>query len=233
MPVPLVSEAGGQSKGYGHADPMKAGRRSTGSPAQKNSRHIKKIPILSPLKHFATILLMGILFFNWYGYQLLSNYWQDRADRRLEASFDKNNFDESQLISLKIPLTSLSYYNSSNGFERVDGQIEIGGVRYKYVKRRIFQDSLELLCIPNLTAMQLQTAKNDFFRQVNDLQQQNQGKKNNSHSTRDNIKDYCPAAAGTMVPDVRLASAPSTTFYISSPLPSRYTPIAENPPELL
>ena len=176
---------------------------------------------------------MGILFFNWYGYQLLSNYWQDRADRRLEASFDKSNFDESQLISLKVPLTSLSYYNSSNGFERVDGQIEIGGVHYKYVKRRIFQDSLELLCIPNLTAMQLQTAKNDFFRQVNDLQQQNQGKKNNSHSTRDNIKDYCPTAAGTMIPDLLLASARSTTFYISSPLPSRYTPIAENPPEQL
>src|ERR1700743_2852942 len=120
---------------------------------------------------------MGILFFNWYGYQLLSNYWQNQADRRLEASLDQNNFDESQLVSVKVPLTTLSYYNSSTGFERVDGQIDIGGVHYKYVKRRIFQDSLELLCIPNMTAMKLQSAKNEFFRQVNDLQQQNQGKR--------------------------------------------------------
>jgi len=51
---------------------------------------------------------MGILFFNWYGYQLLSNYWQDRAERRLEASLDQNNYDESALISFKVPLTSLA-----------------------------------------------------------------------------------------------------------------------------
>jgi hypothetical protein len=175
---------------------------------------------------------MGVLFFNWYGYQLLSNYWQDRADRRLEASLDKNNYDESLLVSVKIPITSLSYYNSSTGFERVDGQIEFGGVRYKYVKRRILQDSLELLCIPNMTAMKLQTAKNDFFRQVNDLQQQSQGKKNNSHSTSESSKDYCPAAAGTIVPDALEAiMAPATSPNTSSRLPSLFAATAENPPE--
>jgi hypothetical protein len=175
---------------------------------------------------------MGVLFFNWYGYQLLSNYWQDRADRRLEASLDKNNFDESLLVSVKIPITSLSYYNSSTGFERVDGQIEIGGVRYKYVKRRILQDSLELLCIPNMTAMKLQTAKNDFFRQVNDLQQQSQGKKNNAHSTSEISKDYCPAAAGMIVPDALIAiMAPAANPYTPSRLPSLFAATAENPPE--
>jgi hypothetical protein len=187
-----------------------------------------------PLKRLATILLMGILFFNWYGYQLVNNYWQDRADRKLEASFDKDNFDESQLVSLKIPLTSLSYHNSSNAFERVDGQIEIAGIHYKYVKRRIFQDSLELLCIPNLAAMKLQTAKNDFFRQVNDLQQQGQQKKNNNHSVKDSSKDYCPGTKGTVVPDALIATLkPSTGCYGPSRLPSRYSPTAENPPELL
>ena len=175
---------------------------------------------------------MGILFFNWYGYQLLSNYWQDRADRRLEASFDKNNFDESQLISLKIPLTSLAYYNSSPGFERVNGQIEIAGVHYKYVKRRIFKDSLEVLCIPNMASMKLRTAKNDFFRQVNDLQQQSQGKKNNAHPVKNSSKDYRPVIAGTLVPDARaMAAAPASGLYNPARLPSRYLPIAENPPE--
>lgn len=185
------------------------------------------------MKRFAAILLMGILFFNWYGYQLLSSYWQNRSDRRLEASFDKDNFDDSQLISLKIPLTTLSYYSGSTSFERVDGQIDIHGVHYKYVKRRIFQDSLELLCIPNMAAMKLQTAKNDFFRQVNDLQQQSQGKKSNAHPVKDNSKDYCPST-GAIVADAWAATAaPSTGLYAPSRLPSRYAPIAENPPEQL
>jgi hypothetical protein len=118
---------------------------------------------------------MGILFFNWYGYKLLSFYLEDTANRQLEARLDQDRFDESQLISIKVPSTHLSYYNSSAKFERVDGQIEVNGVQYKYVKRRLFNDSLELL----------QTARNQFFQLVNDIQQQDgQGKKANHSLTK-------------------------------------------------
>jgi hypothetical protein len=186
------------------------------------------------LKRLAAILLMGVLFFNWYGYQLLSNYWQDQAERKLEANFDRNDFDESALISFKIPLTTLAYFNSSTGFERVNGKIDIGGVRYQYVKRRIYGDSLEVLCIPNLTSIKLRTASNDFFRQVNDLQQQNQSKKNSTHPVRDISKDYRPATASFVVPDAfSLAAAKAFGLYAPSQLPSIYAPTAENPPEQL
>lgn len=186
------------------------------------------------LKRLAAILLVGVLFFNWYGYQLLSNYWQDRAERRLEASFDQNNYDESALISFKVPLTALAYFNYSAGYVRVNGQIDIGGVRYQYVKRRIYGDSLEVLCLPNLVSMNLQNASIDFFRQVNDLQQQSQGKKNTTHSVKDNSKDYRPATTGVVIPEVfATAVVRVTNLYASSRLPSVYSPIAENPPEQL
>jgi len=135
------------------------------------------------MKRIAAILLMGILCFNWYGYRLLTSWLEGKADRQLEASLDEDRYDESQLISIKVPSSHLSYYNSSAQFERVDGQIEVGGVQYKYVKRRLFNDSLEMLCIPNHTAMGLQTARNEFFQLVNDVQQHNgQSKKSDSHS---------------------------------------------------
>jgi hypothetical protein len=174
---------------------------------------------------------MGMLFFNWYGYQLLSAYWEQRADNRLEASLDRNEYNEAQLVSIKIPVTDLSYYNSSTTFERVDGTIDVGGVQYKYVKRRIFKDSLELLCIPNMTAMQLRQSKNDFFRQVNDLQQQtNQGKKHNT-TTNDISKDYTPTAMDITVPALTAASMPALSIFGSPDLPSRYVPTAEMPPD--
>jgi hypothetical protein len=137
---------------------------------------------LESLKRIVAILLMGILCFNWCGYRLLDGYLESRADRQLEATLDQDGYDDAQLLLIKIPSTHLSYYNSSERFERVDGQIEVGGIQYKYVKRRLFNDSLELLCIPNHTAMQLQAAKNEFFKLVNDLQPEGQGKKNGSHS---------------------------------------------------
>lgn len=124
---------------------------------------------------------MGVLLFNWAGYRLLTAYWEDRANTRLEAQIDENSYDETQLISVKIPAGHLSSYTHSSDFERVDGQVEIGGVQYKYVKRRLFNDSLQLLCIPNQRAMGLRTARNEFFRLVNDLQRNGKGGKSDQH----------------------------------------------------
>jgi hypothetical protein len=124
---------------------------------------------------------MGILLFNWSGYRLLTAYWENKANTRLEAQIDENGYDESQLISIKIPTGHISSYSHAGAFERVDGQVEIGGIQYKYVKRRLYNDSIELLCIPNHSAMGVQTARNEFFRLVNDLQHNNKGGKSDQH----------------------------------------------------
>jgi hypothetical protein len=185
------------------------------------------------LKQTAAILLIGVLFFNWYGYQVLTTYWQHRAETKLVARLDRNDYEDAQLLSIKVPITALTYYNSSTTFERVDGQIDLNGVHYNYVKRRIFKDSLELLCIPNTTATNLQKAKNEFFRQVNDLQQQSQGKKNNSTPVKDFSKDYTPTAMDITVPAVRTTPSVAAGTFAACQLPSRYTPTAERPPDAL
>jgi hypothetical protein len=134
------------------------------------------------LKKTAAILLLGILLFNWCGYRIVAAYFENRADLRLEAQLDDNNYDALQLISIKVPLTHLPYWSNSVQFLRVDGEIEIEGIQYKYCKSRLFNDSLELLCIPNQSAMNMQMAKNDIFKLINDLQHNGQKEKSSSHS---------------------------------------------------
>lgn len=111
------------------------------------------------LKKIATISLLCILLFSLFGYRLLIASLLDMADRDMDARLNQSAYDESQLISFKVPMTRLSYYNPSEQWERIDGSIEIGNVFYKYVKRRIVDDSLEVLCIPNSTATKLQVMK--------------------------------------------------------------------------
>src|ERR1700733_8110979 len=106
---------------------------------------------------------MGILLFNWLGYRVLNDFMQDRANLQLQSQLDLRHYDESQLVSFKMPATSLAYYNNSAIFERVDGQIEINGIPYQYVKRRIYNDSIEFLCIPNQTALKLRVSGEDYF----------------------------------------------------------------------
>lgn len=151
------------------------------------------------MKKLAAILLSGILLFNWLGYRLLTTWLENRADSRLEAQLDANQYDESQLISFKIPLTHLSYWTNSTQYQTARGHIEIGGIQYEYCKRRIFNDSLEVLCIPNQAVTKIKMAGADFFKLVNNLhtgQEKKQGQSQNSskHFTGD---DYTPAPALT------------------------------------
>ena len=140
------------------------------------------------MKRIAAILLLGLLLFNWIGYQVYTAILQDHADKAMVASLDENNYSDADLISIKIPAVHLSGYVNSKEFQRIDGTVDIEGVQYNYVKRRYTQDSLELLCIPNRTSTSLQTAKNEFFKLVNDLQHPGQSKKADQHSN--NFKGF-------------------------------------------
>jgi hypothetical protein len=186
------------------------------------------------LKKIAAILLAGILFFNWYGYHMVSAWLESRAGRQLEARLDENRYDESQLILVKVPATSLSYYNISSRFERVDGRVEIGGVQYKYVKRRIINDFIEYLCIPDHAAMDLKMARDEFFKQVNDLQQHNGAGKKTGHSlTKTFAPDYLCQEPDGFGPAVSVVREDITGIYTADRLRSLYTPTPENPPDFI
>ena len=109
------------------------------------------------------------------------DFMQKQANKQLEVALDDNNYDESQLIELKVPV-NLPYQTSWSSYQRYDGEIEISGVKYKYVKRKLANDTLYLKCIPNTKEMKLQTAKNDFFKLTNDLVQNKNPKKADNSS---------------------------------------------------
>jgi hypothetical protein len=131
------------------------------------------------MKRLAAILLLGIFSFNLFGYRFIASFLENMENEKMELAFDENNYSENQLISIKQP-TNLPYYQNSKTFQRIDGEIEIEGVYYKYVKCRIYNDSLELLCVPNTGKMKIQAAKADFSKLASDFQQSNNKKKSSS-----------------------------------------------------
>ena len=152
---------------------------------------------------------------------------------QLEAKLDNNSYEESQLILIKIPVTQLSYYNSSREFDRVDGQVEMNGIQYKFVKRRLYNDSLELYCIPNHTAMALREAKNNIFKLVSDLQSNTSEKKSGAHpdiSKTFPIDDYTISDALAGVDPHRIIM--KREFHYAEALSSLYQFIVEHPPDV-
>jgi hypothetical protein len=143
------------------------------------------------LKRTASILLLGILLFNWCGYRLFLSYLENKADIRLETNLDQENYNEADLVTIKIA-NDIPYYTANSPvFERVDGEVTIKGVSYKYVKRRMYNDSLELLCIPNVEKTGLQNAKDKLFLLANDLANDNSSKKSSHpHLAKFSVQDF-------------------------------------------
>ena len=159
----------------------------------------RKIPTLNScfdcLKRTAAILFFAILLFNWFGYRLVIDYVQQQHTRELQAQFDENEYDDSQLISVKTHYP-LPYLVNSAGFERWDGEVDIDGILYKYVKRRFVNDSIEFLCVPDHKTMQLQTARDNFFRLANDLQQNRQPDNTTLPAFKNLLNDFCEEIKG-------------------------------------
>ncbi len=142
------------------------------------------------MKSAAALFLITLFLFNLIGYRLLVSYMQQKANAQLEVTLDKHIYNDAQLTELKVPL-HLPYQADWSSYERCTGEIEIQGVLYKYVKRKICNDTLYVMCIQNTTKMHLETAKNDFFKSVNDLNQDSKSKKtDNSKSYKIMVSEY-------------------------------------------
>jgi hypothetical protein len=107
------------------------------------------------------------------------NWMQHRADSKLEARLDINDYNEASLIEIKVPL-DLPYQNDWKDFERYDGEVTVDGQHYKYVKRKVQDGMMVLKCIPNESKRQIESARDHFFQFANDLQNNSGEKKSDS-----------------------------------------------------
>ena len=179
------------------------------------------------MRQLTAISLILIFLFNLAGCRVLLQYWEVQENTKLEVKLDRQQYNDEDLVEIKIPI-HLPYHNNWNDFERYDGEIDIDGVHYKYVKRKICNDSLVLLCIPNEIKTKISTARDEFFSLVNDLQK-DAGNAKSSHpslsfqfSAGDYIgqqtEDWSIAAISNVISYCTVVStSPLLSISISSP----------------
>ena len=120
------------------------------------------------LNRLTAIFLTILFLFNLIGYKAFFYYAQQKADLQYEAILNTQQYDESNMITLRVDL-NMPYLAENTHFERVDGEITIEGHIYKYVKRRIVDGQLVLLCLPDHQKTKLQSARQEFFAYANNL----------------------------------------------------------------
>ena len=184
------------------------------------------------MRKVAAILLICLLLFNWYGYRFVTNYLQKKADRLLESRIDVNDYDESQLIEIKVAL-NMPYQSNWANFERHYGEIEINGKIYTYVKRKVEDGYLILKCIPNIAKQNIRNADNILFNINNGLDQEHSGSKNDlpvNSVIKNFLSDYDDFSSDYSLPGFS-SSEKQYLRYKDSFFDSITLPVAEQPPE--
>jgi hypothetical protein len=116
----------------------------------------------------ATISLLTVLLFNWVGYWLFISWCEGRETARWESRLEREEYDREQLILFKVPAASIPYATASADFQRADGELETGNIHYRYVWKRLYNDSVEFLCVPDTEAGRLQQAKTEIIHLTTD-----------------------------------------------------------------
>ena len=183
------------------------------------------------MKHLTAILLIVLLFFNWYGYRIITGIIQKQADQQLAIQLDNHYYDESELIELKVEL-QVPYQKQDAEFERHYGEIEIDGKSYTYVKRKIENGFLILKCIPNYQRDKLKTANADFLKMVVGLNHEKNNDKQNTPSI--SLKNFWSEYNNQFFNIEMQAAYIIKTKYFLHPAPSLYStylPPLHQPPK--
>lgn len=138
------------------------------------------------MRKTAAILLTLILLFNLGGYRIVIDLIQQEADTKLETKLDNSEYDESQLIEIRVTM-NMPYQQRYTEFERHYGEIEIDGKSYTYVKRKIEGDVLILKCIANQSKEELNSIKNDLAKANSNTGMDHSGKNSQQKSFAKNL----------------------------------------------
>jgi hypothetical protein len=109
-----------------------------------------------------------------------------KYDAEMLEKFDSENYDDSQLVTIKLPI-AVPYAVDSRGFERVDGKFEHNGEFYRMVKQKVSADTIYLVCIKDHQGKRINQVLTSYVKTFADNPADSQ-----SHSklTYNFIKDY-------------------------------------------
>ena len=116
--------------------------------------------------------------FNLAGYRWLFSAIEKNATANLEQKISAGKYSDEQLVEIRIPL-NMPYY-SDKDYEDVYGETDFNGEHYQYVKRKVSDNTLYLLCLPNKEKTSIVKEKNEFTKAVNDIPGNKEGSQQKS-----------------------------------------------------
>lgn len=143
------------------------------------------------MRKIVAIFFSLILLFNIGGYNLTISALEIKADRSLEALLDDEIYNEEDLVEIRVPL-NMPYQQRFTEYERHYGNIEIDGISFTYVKKKIEGDVVIFKCIPNQSRQLLKDMRYDITRanSAADMNEQGTQKQQQNSFAKNSLSEY-------------------------------------------
>lgn len=154
-------------------------------------------------------MLLAVYLFNVAGYLVVFSLVIRHSDKLLVQRLDRDQYDDDDLFQIKMPL-HLPYYNSQTNYERVNGEVMYKGVYYRYVKRKVADDTLYILCLMNEAKTKLQGEQTDYTKMTADIPTD---KHSSSGKKASCLSEHNPQHADySLVTSIRVSDQPVPVF---------------------
>lgn len=109
------------------------------------------------MKNLIVASLLFLHLFNQVAFLIIEIFLHTN-DSKVNLQFDRGKYNKKDLTEIKIPL-QLPYSTENTVFQRVEGSIDLHGISYNYIGRKIKNDTLYIFCIADLVKTQLVRAR--------------------------------------------------------------------------
>ena len=178
----------------------------------------------------AAVILLLILLFNIIGYRVWFYYAEQKADMAMESRLDKDQYDVNDLISITVPLDN-PYQLEQRNFQRIDGEFNFQGKNFKYVKRKVSDGNLILLCIPDARKMVLKKAKAEYGNAANDLNGNSKGSSRSGTQKSFSGNDYTSETFQLSTSILPFFHTSVLVSVVNAKLVSQFIPSPGKPPQ--
>ena len=176
-------------------------------------------------------MIIGLFLFNMTGFYWLQNVLINNEQEKFSIQLDKQIYDESNLVEIRMPL-SMPYYQNTE-YIRTDGRINIKGVEYSYVKRKIENGYLVLKCIPNAGAQLIKEKTADYFAEANGIDKNTSQNSGHSKSTiKISLDDFDEQLSSNQFGTFKLYSLTFSEYLLAQPN-MVWQMTCEQPPEII
>lgn len=117
-------------------------------------------------KLFSSVFIVLVLL-NVAGYYGILVALKHKNARNLMAQFDAGRYNPEEAEVMKIPFKTMSS-QSSEEYERVDGDFERDGEVYRLIKQRLYRDTFHIVYMKDKTGTIINKVINDYVKTFGD-----------------------------------------------------------------